>query len=100
MGIKVDFEAVLKDPKGQDFADKATLGVAVYSAFATPLQTDTMQEPAQRLALYRLMQKVGAGGVQELTIEEAATIKDRACKALQSLAAYGAIVDLLEKGAQ
>ena len=75
--MKVDFDALLKDPKGQEFADKATLGVAVYSVLMQQLPADAQTPAEKRLASYRLLQRVAKGGEQEITVEEAAEIKEQ-----------------------
>ncbi|MGH8731660.1 MAG: hypothetical protein ACREVF_08110 [Burkholderiales bacterium] len=93
--MKIDFDVPMKDPKGEDFSDKATLGVAVYAALSAPLQTDSQLPSDKRLATYRLLQKVAAGGEQEITVEEAAEIKERSSKTLP-IVAFGAVVDMLE----
>ena len=93
--MKLDFNTLLLDPKGEEFSDKATVGVAVYSAFMQPLPGDAQLPADKRLAQYRLLQKIGAGGEQEITVEEASEIKDRCAKILP-LAAFGAVADILE----
>lgn len=93
--MKLDFDVVLLDPKGDEFTDRAKLGAAVYAALAGQLPTDVQQPADKRLASYRLLQKVAVGGEQEITVEEAAEIKDRASKLLP-LIVFGAIVDALE----
>lgn len=93
--MKINFAAPLLDPKGQPFADKATLETACYAAFQQPLQTDMALPMDKRLAQYRLLQRIGAGGEQDVTAEEVAEIKDRVSRTM-SLVVFGAVVEILE----
>lgn len=93
--MQVNFDAPLMDPKGNPFTDAATLSTAAYAAFQQPLPSDTGMQMEARLKQYRLMQKCGAGGMQECTAEEIAEIKDRVCKTM-TLVVFGAVVEILE----
>lgn len=93
--MKVNFDAPLLDPKGNPFTDNATLSTAAYAAFQQPLPADTTMPMDARLKQYRLMQKCGAGGEQELTSEEISEVKDRVCKTM-TLVVFGAVVEILE----
>jgi hypothetical protein len=94
--MKVDLERKLKDPKGVEFSDGATIAMAAYNALQAPLPSDQGAAVDVALKRYRLLQTIGAGGVQELTSEDITEIKKRAAAAL-SLIAFGSLADALEQ---
>lgn len=102
--MKVDLDKKLKDPKGADFQDGATIAMAAYNALSAQLPSDqqTASQPNAvdvQLKRYQLIQKVAQGGVQDLTAEDIAEIKKRAAQAL-SIVAFGSLVELLEQRAE
>lgn len=96
--MKVNLDQVLKNPKGEPFADNATLGMAAYSALGAQLPTDGQLPADKKQAVFRISVAIANGGEVELTAEDIALIKDRANQALP-IFAYGAIVAALENAA-
>jgi hypothetical protein len=97
--MKVDLDRKLKDPKGQEFQDGATIAMAAYNALTAPMPADNQATPDVALKRYRLLQTVAKGGEQEITAEDFAEIKKRAAAAL-SIIAFGALADALEQRAE
>lgn len=98
--MKVDLDRKLKDPKGTEFNDGATIAMAAYNALTAPLPSDQQgATPETALKRYRLIQTVAKGGVQDLTAEDISEIKKRAATAL-SIIAFGALCDALETRAE
>lgn len=95
--MKRDMNLVLLDHRGTKFTDGMTLGKAVEQALQTTLQEDARQAVEERMKLYRLLQKVAAGGVQEFTADELALVKHRAVQSGFTLAGFGALSDALDK---
>ena len=93
--MRINFNAPLRDPKGDLFTDSATLTTACHAAMSAQLPQDTQLPAEKRLAQYRLLQRVVAGGEQEVTAEEISELKDRVAKTM-SLVVFGAVVDILE----
>ncbi len=93
--MKVNLDAKLVDPKGEEFTDKATLATAIYAALSTALPTDMQAPMEKRLQQYRLLQKVAQAGEQDITTEEIAEIKERVSKTM-TLIVLGAVVEILE----
>lgn len=93
--MKIDLDVKLKTPKGEEFEDKASLGTALYAVLSAQLPTDAQIPANKRLDAYRLLQRIAAGGELEITVDEAADIKERANKLLP-LPAFGAIMEQLE----
>lgn len=96
--MKVNLEQVLLNPKGEPYQDNATLGMAAYSAMGAQLPTDGQVPIDKKLSMFRISQKLAAGGEQELTAEDIAIIKERAGAAL-GVFPYGSIVAALENAA-
>jgi hypothetical protein len=103
--VKIDLNQYVLDPKGVRIGGAVgadgvmqggtTLGAALYMVTSQPLPEDQGSDPAEKLALYRLAQKVAGEGEVDLAIEEVARLKVRASKVL-TIIAYGAVCDLLE----
>jgi hypothetical protein len=93
--MKLDMEQKLLDPKGNPFSDGATVGVGLYAGLSQPQAEDGTASVTDKMKLYRLTQRVAAGGVQEFSVEEIAILQDRASKVL-SIIAFGALNDVLE----
>lgn len=93
--MQVDLDTKLLDPHGKESSDQATVGTASYSALSAPLPEDQGMSMDQKLKIYRLVQKVAAGGKADLSAEEITTIKSRAAKALP-MVWFGALADLLD----
>ncbi len=97
--MKVDLSRKLKDPRGVEFTDGATIEMAAYNALTAPLPTDQGAAVDVALRRYKLIQTVGKGGVQELSAEDIAEIKKRAAAAL-SIIAFGSLAEALEQRAE
>jgi hypothetical protein len=98
--MKMDLERKLKDPKGAEFTDGATIAMAAYNALTVALPSDQQgSTPETALKRYRLIQTIAKGGVQDLSAEDIAEIKKRAATAL-SIIAFGSLCDALESRAE
>jgi len=97
--MKVDLERKLKDAKGQDFQDGATIAMAAYNALQAPLPTDQGQNVDIAFKRWKLLQTIGKGGVQEISAEDIAEIKKRAAAGL-GIIAFGALAEALEQRAE
>jgi len=93
--MKRDLDVVLKDAYGKTFKDELTLGEAMALAIAARLPEDAHQTLEQRMVLYRLLQRVIQGGVQEFEAGELDTIKRRGVSDFQ-LTGLGAMADALD----
>lgn len=93
--MKLSLDQVMKDAKGEEFADKATLGTAIYASLQAQLPTDAGTSLEAQMKRYRLLQRVGKGGEIDVTAEEISMIKDRVSKAFP-ISVVGAVVDIVE----
>lgn len=95
--MKRDLDLVLKDPYGKPFTEGGmTLGKAMAQSLMTAMPEDGKQSVDEKMNLYRLLQRVVVGGVQEFSSDELSMIKKRAALHF-SLAGFGAVADALDR---
>jgi hypothetical protein len=94
--VKRDLDLVLKDHTGKPFSDSMTLGKAIAQALTIQLADDARQSVDERMKLFRMLQRVAAGGVAEFTTDELAMVKRRAVASGFTLAGFGSLADALD----
>lgn len=93
--MKKNLDTPILKLDGSTYADAPTLGSIVFAAIQLNLPTDQSLSVQQKMALYRLAQKIVSGGTVEFSAEELVLMKDRAGIALP-LIIMGAVHDLLD----
>lgn len=97
--MKVDFAATIKDIHGvvlKEGQDDMTLGNVVCTAMLNTVPEDRALTADQKMQMFRAAESAAAGGVQDLSVEAVAAIKDRIGKLYGALI-VGRCFDLLEQ---
>jgi hypothetical protein len=94
--MKKDLAQELKNPYGKPFEPEAiTLEQTCFQAVSAALPTDQALPVPDKLKLYRVAQKISAGGVVDFSVEELTLIKERIGKTWSTLV-IGAAFDILD----
>lgn len=86
--MKVNFDAVMKDLKGEPIKDGQEdfkLGSACCNALLAPYPDEQNLDSKDKVRRYKLALKVTAGGEQDLSVEEVADLKKLVGKAFPPL---------------
>lgn len=94
--MKKDLTQELKNPYGKPFEPATiTLEQACFQAVSAALPEDQKLPVPDKLKLYRVAQKISAGGVVDFSVEELTLIKQRVGQTWSTLV-IGAAYDILD----
>lgn len=94
--MRVDLNSPILQLDGTEFGDKLTLKSVCFLAVTTPHKDDEGMAVDLRMRLYRLAQRLVAGGISDFDAEDIALLKERIGKTIAPVVIMGRAFDLLE----